>query len=154
MRLSSSLICNRSTGDISPLPALFTGLIDAQERDRLLAQSEEATRTRLKQQEVKQKEAAVKALLQQYSSRLCKLLGTDSAGVHVCTKIGMSQCNVATPAASCRCIPMTHPPIAGSCQIGIDINIRHIWQQILETNFIVQAVHSALCCSHTSMASD
>ena len=51
-----------------------------QERDQLLAQSEEATRARLKQQEVKQKEAQVRALLQQCGPRLQTLLGVPSTG--------------------------------------------------------------------------
>lgn len=54
-----------------------------QERDQLLAQSEEATRARLKQQDLRQKEQQAAALLSQCSTRLARLLNVNATGEHL-----------------------------------------------------------------------
>lgn len=51
-----------------------------QERDQLLAQSEEATRMRLKQQEVAKKQQQLDLLLNHNKQRLANVLGVAAAG--------------------------------------------------------------------------
>ena len=74
----------------------------------MLAQSEEATRARLKQQDMMQKQQQVTALMSQCSARLQHLLGVDAAGesavsLHACMHAGAA-CHMCGMHARMQCM--------------------------------------------------